>query len=83
MWGLTGDASACAKPASFSTRIPNSIMSKETVEKYVKMSGSNENKEKVKNESVAITEGDILGFGFPLMVVKRGDGKVAKFFGSE
>lgn len=82
MWGLTGDTSG-AKPENFSKLIPTSLLSSEKLAEYLTKANSNENKDRVKNESVDIAAAGNDGFGFPWMWVTNSKGETAKFFGSE
>lgn len=81
MWGPNGDASFSAKPANFASFIPSSLISSNDLQEYIKLSTSEENKDRVKREAAVCVEDGM--FGFPLCVVEQDDGKVAKFFGSE
>lgn len=56
MWGGKVDATAAAKPASFASSIPESVLSPDKVREYTELSQSTENKDRVKDEATQLVK---------------------------
>ncbi|KAK4705529.1 glutathione S-transferase kappa 1, partial [Phenoliferia sp. Uapishka_3] len=81
MWSPNADANFTVQPKNFAAVIPAEILSRADLEKYLKMSQTDVNKERMKVEAAAlVAEG---AFGFPWLQVENDAGKKASFFGSD
>ncbi|KAL8278192.1 hypothetical protein RQP46_009365 [Phenoliferia psychrophenolica] len=81
MWGLSADAPFTADPQNFGTIIPPEVLSRSDIAKYIQLSGSTENKDRMKAEATALVEQG--AFGFPWMTVTNDAGKTINIFGSD